>query len=171
MRCVICVTFFSHPCGDYSYHGHQNYGLQFNKSLPSSAAAVFGCCFFKISACTLKFHSFRPRNGPQWHSGHLWMNFPGWAACEIPTLCLDSTVSLLKLQSVKNTYNACSAVAYRLHFGQNKRSHINNMGIKWKLKFKKLTLEKKSLLPGIKPVTFWSWIRCSGAELYPCECE
>ena len=72
------------------------------------------------------------------------------------------------MQSHMRKVYACLAVTCHLHFWQNDqdlcRATVVRLG--WnryqnKSQRRKLTQEKNIFLPGLEPVTFWSWVQCS----------
>ena len=75
------------------------------------------------------------------------------------------TMSHHFIQSHLHRVHVCSAVICHLHFWQNDRDLLHATAVTqglngyWnKSQHKKYTLEKKVLLPGLKPMTFQSWV-------------
>ena len=99
--------------------------------------------------------------------------------CPEATLCSWQDVKILlltnQLQShfiwshIRRMY-VCLPVSYHLHFGQNDWDLLCATAVRqgWNgyqiSQHRKLTLENKIILPGIKPLTFWSWALCSTPE-------
>ena len=88
---------------------------------------------------------------------------------QVPTLCLDSMVSLLWLYQVKGV------CMFRCNLGQNDCSLLRATAVTWgrseywNKSAQKVNLGEENfppLLLGIRAATFWTWVQCSTNELY-----
>ena len=110
-----------------------------------------------------------------------WTNIPWWAARElvstmVPTLCLDSTVSLLQLHWLKAvcpcftiTFNCIFSRMTRV-FSMPMQQHGGEMDTKITGSTKCYSGRIKNCLPillGIKPIIFRSRVWCSATESNP----
>ena len=117
---------------------------------------------------------------PKWCTYSAGMAGATWNCCCLGTFCVHHTPMHHDfMQSHIHKVHACLAITCHLHFSQTDQDLLHATAVTqgWngyqnKSQHRKLTLEKKILLPllqGFEPTTFWSWVQHSNHWAVPRE--